>query len=151
MGGLRSDRRIKLLFLGVGARPWIRERRDGHARGIYDCLEEDDRFSGKQILKEVQWRLNALILSGGIPAYQLAFGSNPADKDEDMTFAQDTSISGQYVRQWKLRMLAQEAALQVIGVASYGVRQVWQAVFWPTVDVASYWRTTSPSPARTSV
>ena len=55
-----------------------------------------------------------------ILAYQLVFGSNPADnfgwgdEDEDLLFAQDTSLSGQFVANWKLRMLAQEAALKEI-------------------------------------
>ena len=32
------------------------------------------------------------------------------EKDEDLTFAQDTSLSGQFGRQRRLRMVAQEAA-----------------------------------------
>ena len=57
----------------------------------------------------VEWRF---------PAYQIVFGSNPAelcefeDKDGDLTFAQDSSLSRQFVQQWKLRILAQEAALR---------------------------------------
>ena len=48
----------------------------------------------------------------------MVFGSNPVDlyawegKDEDLAFAQDTSLSGQFVQQWKLRRMAQEAALK---------------------------------------
>ena len=76
---LRSERRIKLLFQGVGARPWILESRRELARGIYNRLQGDDRSLGKQILAEVQWRLNALISGSGFPAYQMVFGSNPVD------------------------------------------------------------------------
>ena len=47
---LRSERRRKLLFQGFGARPWILERRNGLARGVYSRLREDDRCSGAQIL-----------------------------------------------------------------------------------------------------
>ena len=31
---LRSERRIKLVFEGAGAHPWILERRDGFVRGM---------------------------------------------------------------------------------------------------------------------
>ena len=74
------------------------------------------------MLAEAQWRLNTLISGSGFAAYQLVFGPNPADlhgwgdRDEDLAFAQDTSLSGQFVQQWKLRMMAQEAALTFIGV-----------------------------------
>ena len=37
----RVERRIKLVFQGVGARPWILERRNGLARGIYNRLKAD--------------------------------------------------------------------------------------------------------------
>ena len=93
---LRSERRIKLLFQGVGAHPWVLERRNGLARGICTRLKEGDLLSGKQILAVVDWRLNSLVPGGGFSAYQMVFGSNPADrygwndKDEDLTFAQDT-------------------------------------------------------------
>ena len=42
----------------------------------------------------------------------MVFGSNPADffgwgnGDEDLLLAQDTSLAGQFVQQWKLRMRA---------------------------------------------
>ena len=36
------------------------------------------------------------------------------DSDDDLLFAQDTSISGQFVHQWQLRIRAQEAALKEI-------------------------------------
>ena len=61
-----------------------------------------------------------MVSASGFSAYQLVFGSNPADnfgwgdEDEDLLFAQDTSLSGQFVANWKLRMLAQEAALKEI-------------------------------------
>ena len=75
------------------------------------------RFSGKQIPAEVKWRLNFLVSGGGYSARQMVLGSTPAelleweDMDEDLTFAQDTSVSGQFAQQWKLRMMEQEAAL----------------------------------------
>ena len=112
---LCSERRIKLQFQGVGAHPWILERRNGLARGNFNRIREDDRFTGRQILSEVQWRLNALISAGGFSAYQMAFGSNPMDdQDGDLSFAQDASLSGQFAQQWKLRIRAQEAALKEI-------------------------------------
>ena len=76
---MRPDRRVKLLFQGVGARPWILERRNGLADGIYYRLKEDDRFSGNQTIAEVQWRLNTLIPGGAFSAYQTVLGSNPVD------------------------------------------------------------------------
>ena len=119
-----SERCIKLLFQGAGAHPWLLERRNGLARGIYNRLVEDDRFSSEEILGEVQWRLNAMLSTSGFSAYQMVFGSNPADlfgwddSEEDLSFAQDTSLAGQFVNQWKLRMRAQEATLK-LPTASY--------------------------------
>ena len=40
--------------------------------------------------------------------------------DEDLLFAQDASRSGQFAQRWKLRMMAQEAALRGAPTASYG-------------------------------
>ena len=98
-----SDRRIKLIFQGVGAHPWLLERRNGLARGIYNRLIEDDRFSSGRILSEVQWCLNTMLSAGGFSAYQMVFGSNPVDSfgwddgDEDLLFARDSSLAGQFV------------------------------------------------------
>ena len=64
--------------------------------------------------------LDTLISGGAFSVYQMVFGSNPVDlsgwedKDEDLVFAQDTPLSGQFAHQWKLRMMAQEAALNEI-------------------------------------
>ena len=50
----------------------------------------------------------------------MALGPNPADlfgwddSDEDLSFAQDTSLARQFVNQWKLRMRAQEATLREV-------------------------------------
>ena len=83
-------------------------------------MKQDDRFSGEEILAEVQWRLNAPISSGGSSAYRMVFGSNQRDsdgwddKDEDLTFAKVTSLPGHVAQQWKLRMMAQEAAMKKI-------------------------------------
>ena len=118
--GLCSERRIKLLFRGVSAHHWILERRNGPAHGIYNRLKEDDRFPVRQILAGAQWRLNTLTSGGGFSAYQTVFGPNQAnlygweDKDEDLAFAQDASLLGQFVQQWKLPMVAQAAALKEI-------------------------------------
>ena len=73
------ERRIKLVFQGVGAHPWISERRNGLARGIYNRLKEDSFYTGAQILSEMQWCLNTLVSASGYSAYQLVFGSNPMD------------------------------------------------------------------------
>ena len=117
-----SEGRIKLHFQGVGAHPWLLERRNGLARGIYNRLVEDGRFLSKTFLSEVQWCLNAMLSSGGFSAYQMVFGSTPVDffgwegGGGDLLFAQDTTPAGQFVQQWKLRMRAQEATLK--GVAN---------------------------------
>ena len=72
-----SDRRIKSVSQGVGAHPWLLGRRNGLARGIYNRLIEDDRFSRSRILSEVQWRLNTMLSASGFSAYQMVFGFNP--------------------------------------------------------------------------
>ena len=46
---------------GARARAEVLDRRNGLARGIYDRLIADDRFPGRQIPSEVQWRLDAAI------------------------------------------------------------------------------------------
>ena len=117
---LCAERRIKVQFRGVGAHPWLLERRNGPARGIYNRLVEDDRFSKKMILLEAQWCLNTMLSACRFSAHQMVLGSNPADlcgwedKDEDLMFAQDTSLAGRLVQQWELRMRAQEATLKEI-------------------------------------
>ena len=58
---LRPEGRTKSLFQGAGAHHWILERRNVLARRNYNRLKEDDRFSGKQILAEAQWRLIARV------------------------------------------------------------------------------------------
>ena len=60
-----------------------------------------------------------MISASGNSAVQLLFGSNKVDPsgwddpDENLLFSQDTSVSGQFARQWELRMMAQGAALIV--------------------------------------
>ena len=116
-------------FQGAGAYRWILERRNGLARGIYYRLVADDSFSGKQIFAEVARCLYALISGGRYSAYQLVFGSNPVDllgwddQYEDLLFAQDTSPSGQFVRQWKPRMMERVAAFEI--VAGSKLRRLW--------------------------
>ena len=74
-GEICVERRIKLVFQGAGAHPWILERRNGLARGIYNRLKADRYYTGPQILAEVQWRLNTLVSASGYSAYQLDFGT----------------------------------------------------------------------------
>ena len=89
---LRAERRLKLQFQGIGAHPWLLERRRCLARGIYNRLIENDRFPNRQILSEVQWCLDTAISTWQFLAYQMAFGSNPAilfggeDNDVYVTF-----------------------------------------------------------------
>ena len=110
----------QIAYSRVGAHSWILERRNGLARGNYNRLKGGDRFSGKQILAEVQWRPNTLISGSGFPAYQLVFGSNSADlfgwedEEADLEFEQDAPLSGQFVQQWELRATAREEALKGI-------------------------------------
>ena len=66
---LRSERGIKLQFAGVGAHPWVLERQNGLARGVYNRLVAGDRPSGKQFSAEAQWRPTAPISGGGSSAY----------------------------------------------------------------------------------
>ena len=96
--------------------PWILDRRSGLARGVYNRSVEGERSPGQHTVAEEQWRLNAPISGEGCSAYRMVFGSNPAvlfgweDKDGDLLFAQDTSRTGQFAQQWKLRRMAQEEA-----------------------------------------
>ena len=47
------------------------ERRSGIARGIYNRLVENDRFSSGQILSEVHGFLGTMIPAGGFSAYRM--------------------------------------------------------------------------------
>ena len=102
---LRVERTITLQFQRPGAHPRLPGRRNGIARGIYNCPVEDDRFSNSNILSGARWRLNAMRSASGPSAYRMVFGPNPADlcgwedKDEDLQFAQGTSVSGQFAQQ----------------------------------------------------
>ena len=117
---LRAGRRTELQFQRVGAHPWLSKRRNGFARGIHNSLIEDGRVSNGQILRVLQWCMNAIISAGGSSAYQLVFGSTLAglvswgDNDEDPMFTKDTSVAGQFVQQWMLRTRAQGAALKEV-------------------------------------
>ena len=72
-----------------------------------DRLRGGDRFPGAQIIRG---RMNTLISGGGFAAYLYGWGG----ANKDMAFSQDTSLSGQLSQRWKLRKMAQEAALQEI-------------------------------------
>ena len=82
----------------MGAHPWIL----------------DGRYAGRQLLTEVQFCVNTMLSTKGFSADLMVIGSNPADNlgcgdgDGDLLFAQDTSLSGQFVAQWELRVMAQE-------------------------------------------
>ena len=110
-----AARRVKLKFQGVGARPWLLGRRNGWVQGVYNRLIGDNRFSNTTILAEAQRRLDTMLSASGFSANQMVFGSNPVDffgsedGDADLLFAQDASLEGQFVQQWKLRKRAQEA------------------------------------------
>ena len=117
MADLRAERRIKLQLQGVGAHPWLLERLNGLARGIYNRLIEAGRVSSRQIPSDVQWCLNTMPSAEGFPAYQRLLGSHPIDlfgsgaDNDDPLFTQDASLAGQSAQQRKLRMGAEEAAL----------------------------------------
>ena len=113
-----AGHRTQLRFQGAGANPWELERRNGLVRGIFYRLIAHDRFSDKQIPSGVQWRVNALIPAGGNSENQMVFGSNPADlfgwdtREEDLFFAQETSLAGRFVQRRNLRVMARKAALK---------------------------------------
>ena len=64
----------------------------------------------------MRYYLNTLPPPGGYSADPAVFGSNRADRRgwegdaENLLFAQGTSLSGQFARQWKLRVAPLEAA-----------------------------------------
>ena len=104
----------------MGARPSVLDRRNGLARGICNRLAAAGRFPGNLIPSEVQLRLSTLLSGSGYSGYPFVLGSNPVDpfgcggNDEDLLFAQDASLPGQFGQQWKLRILPQEAALKEV-------------------------------------
>ena len=67
---------------------------------MYNRMQADGRYARRQLVSEVQFCLNAMLVTIGFSAYKVAFGSNPADtfgwgdEDEDLLFSQDTSLSG---------------------------------------------------------
>ena len=73
------ERRIQLVLQGVGAHPWILERRNGLARGIHNRLKAGRYYTGPQTLAEAQRCLDNLVSAGGYSAYQLVFGSDRMD------------------------------------------------------------------------
>ena len=115
-----AGRRVEAHFQGAGARTWLLERRTVPARGIRNRLAADGRFSSKQILCEVQWRLGILLSASEYSAYHPVCGPNPADlrvcgRDvENSLLAQTTSPSRMFAQQWKLPAMAQGAALKEV-------------------------------------
>ena len=61
-----------------------------------------------------------LLTGVGIRPINWFFGSNPADlfgwceKDEDLLFRHDVALPGQFAQQWKLRIMAPEAATKEV-------------------------------------
>ena len=102
----------------------------------------DGRLPGATILAGARWRLNTLKLGRRNSAHQLVCGSNPVElygwgyKDEDSPFAQDTSRSGGFAQHWKLRMVAQEAALQEVARSKLRRLSARNKSFnWPDVSL----------------
>ena len=115
---LRADRYIKSQFQGVGAHPWISERRNGPVRGIYDQMNAEGRRAGRQLIAAGQCYANTTLSTNGFSAYQMVCCRNPVEdfcwgsEDEELLFAQGMSLSGQFVASRKLRMLSQEVAIR---------------------------------------
>ena len=74
-----SECPIKPLHQGVGAHPRILGGRNGLARGIYNCLFADDRYTSRQIPSEVQWRAKTMISASVYSAFPLHCRPDPAD------------------------------------------------------------------------
>ena len=78
---------------------------------------------------EGQYTLHTLLSASGNSVHQMAIGSNPADlyghwagdDVEDLLFCQDTSLSGQFVAHWELRIMVQEGAVR--GIANGKLRR----------------------------
>ena len=85
---------------------------------MYNRLAAGHRFSNRRILTEVRNCLKTPLLPSRYSTYQVVFGPNPADRyvrggdGEDLLFAQDISLSERLVRKRKIRVMAQEAALE---------------------------------------
>ena len=83
-------------------------------------MAADDRFTSQQILAESQYRPITPPSASGNSAYLMALGSKPPDfygwggDDGGHLSAQDTSLPGQFVQQWKLRVRAKQAAMKEI-------------------------------------
>ena len=98
--------------------PWPVGRRSVLAWGVSNGLVAVDRCSIAQALNEVQFCPNTHSSASGYSAYKMVFRSELADLlgwqggDGDRLFAPEAATSGQFVQQWKLRMLAQAAALK---------------------------------------
>ena len=74
-----ADRRFTFQSQTVGARPWLLERINGRARGIYYRFMADDRFWSERISTDVQYCLNTLLSACGYSACQVASGPSSAD------------------------------------------------------------------------
>ena len=100
---LRTDRYIKLQYQGAGSRPWILERRNGLARGTYNRMKADGRYAGRQLLTEVKFWLNAMLATNVFSAYQIVFGSNPAENFWLVRRGRGSAFCAGYVTRWAIR------------------------------------------------
>ena len=90
--------------------------------GDSDRAHADSGFTGRAILNEVPFRLDATLNCGGLSAYQMLVGSNPAyllayllawqHGGGDADFAQNNFASNQFKYRWKLRVRAQGTMLK---------------------------------------
>ena len=93
-------------------------RRNGPARGIYDCLPANRRLPEPAVFVGVRFRLDTSLNYSGISARQMVFGSNPADlvmwryADNKLEVPQGAPPSSQAAQRWELRAMAQEVAQQ---------------------------------------
>ena len=62
----RSERRGQLQFQEVDAHLGILGRRNDLGRGTYNLLAADGRLPSKEVLSNVQWRLNSVFLADGV-------------------------------------------------------------------------------------
>ena len=74
-----SERNIRLQFRGKGARPWVLERRNGFARGIYNRLRGKGRFVDRAIIEEAQYCLSTTLNHGGFSAYRMVSEPDPVN------------------------------------------------------------------------
>ena len=75
-----AENNIEISLAGLGAHPWVIERRHDLIRGIYARLPSDPARSGEMAICEIQRVANRVILSSGYSPYQAVFGCAEADQ-----------------------------------------------------------------------